>query len=220
MTHANSRQVGGNHYSAPVQHWDIAAVYLLGHFEGNITKYISRHAKKNKAQDVEKALHYLEKLIELFVHGQIQPVHLDYPNLPGRNANGVNPVQQWCTDMELPNDETMIVNKMCLWRTHVDLVRVRSLINAIMARDYANQDTRGLVEISRNPFPLPEIMSGRGVGISHAADQRDPDMDGMNPGPGYVNQDREQTFVHTSTGLPLDDHYGGEFLPDPYTQTR
>lgn len=174
MTHANSRQVGGNHYVGAIQHWDIAALYELGYYEGQITKYVARHAKKNKAQDVEKALHFLDKLIELHVRGKL-PQHLDYPNLPGRDTNGRNPVQAFCEDAGLPNDETMVINKMCLWRTHVDLVRVRSLINSILQR----------YETTRKYGEPPN---------------RDPDMDGMNPGPGYVNQDREQTFGYHHDG--------------------
>lgn len=132
MSHANARQVGGNHYVGAVQHWDIAALYELGYYEGQITKYIARHAKKNKQQDVEKALHFLEKLIELHVHGNKAPQHLDYPNLPGRDQENRNPVQAFCAQANLPSDETMVINKMCLWRNHLDLIRVRTLIQAIL----------------------------------------------------------------------------------------
>jgi hypothetical protein len=37
----------------------------LGFIEGNIVKYISRHRTKNGAQDVRKALHFCQLLLEL-----------------------------------------------------------------------------------------------------------------------------------------------------------
>jgi hypothetical protein len=37
----------------------------LGYFEGNIVKYVSRWQDKGGVQDLQKAKHYLEKLLEL-----------------------------------------------------------------------------------------------------------------------------------------------------------
>lgn len=64
---ANDKQVGGSHYkTGGVQHWDIAAkLYGEAHFKCTATKYISRWRAKNGVQDLEKAKHYLEKLIEI-----------------------------------------------------------------------------------------------------------------------------------------------------------
>ena len=64
---ANEKQVGGNHYkTAGAQHWDVAGyIYGEAHFKCTATKYISRWRKKNGVQDLEKAKHYLEKLLEL-----------------------------------------------------------------------------------------------------------------------------------------------------------
>lgn len=60
---ANDRQVGGNHYqTGGAQHWDWAQ-HLL-YLEGCATKYIARHRDKNGAQDIEKALHFIAKIVE------------------------------------------------------------------------------------------------------------------------------------------------------------
>jgi hypothetical protein len=66
MTNASSRQVGGDHYKgATIQHWDLITDHLGPFFlVGNATKYLSRWQKKNGVEDLEKALHYTEKLIE------------------------------------------------------------------------------------------------------------------------------------------------------------
>lgn len=63
---ANERQVGGDHYKRnAVQPWDYIAANGLGYFEGNVVKYVSRWRDKGGVADLEKAQHYLAKLIEL-----------------------------------------------------------------------------------------------------------------------------------------------------------
>tara|TARA_R110002167_G_scaffold319391_2_gene525090 strand:+ start:1121 stop:1456 length:336 start_codon:yes stop_codon:yes gene_type:complete len=58
------RQVGGSHYKRhSIQPWDIIDEYGLGFYEGNVLKYLLRD-KGNKREDLEKAVHYLEKIIE------------------------------------------------------------------------------------------------------------------------------------------------------------
>ena len=62
----NAKQVGGDHYkSKAIQPWDYIASNNLGYLEGNIVKYVSRWKDKGGVQDLEKALHYLQKLIEV-----------------------------------------------------------------------------------------------------------------------------------------------------------
>ena len=63
---ANDTQVGGTHYKMHViQPWDYIASNGIGYFEGNIIKYVSRWRHKGGLQDLEKARHYLDKLIEM-----------------------------------------------------------------------------------------------------------------------------------------------------------
>jgi hypothetical protein len=63
---ANNHQVGGSHYtSKAVQPWDYIASNNLGYFEGNIVKYVSRWRDKGGIEDLRKARHYLDKLIEV-----------------------------------------------------------------------------------------------------------------------------------------------------------
>ena len=64
---ANSRQVGGNHYQVGgEQHWDRQwRLHGAGYFVGCITKYVERYQDKNGVEDLEKARHFLDKLIEL-----------------------------------------------------------------------------------------------------------------------------------------------------------
>lgn len=63
---ANDSQVGGAHWlMQPIQCWDYIAANGLGFFEGNIIKYVSRHTRKGGLEDLRKARHYLDKLIEM-----------------------------------------------------------------------------------------------------------------------------------------------------------
>jgi hypothetical protein len=62
---SNDVQVGGDHYrKKAIQPWDYIISNNLGYLEGNVVKYVSRHADKAGLQDLEKAKHYLDKLIE------------------------------------------------------------------------------------------------------------------------------------------------------------
>lgn len=84
MNSANSRQVGGEHYQSPIQHWDFVAANGLDYFQGQITKYVCRWRYKNGVQDLEKARHFLEKYIELA--REIDPTEADA--IASRRASG------------------------------------------------------------------------------------------------------------------------------------
>jgi hypothetical protein len=62
---ANEQQVGGAHYAVKaIQPWDFIIANNIGYLEGNIIKYISRWKDKGGVEDLKKAQHYLQKLIE------------------------------------------------------------------------------------------------------------------------------------------------------------
>jgi hypothetical protein len=63
---ANDNQVAGTHYrDKKIQTWDYIVQNNLGYLEGNVIKYVSRYKEKNGIEDLIKAAHYLEKLIEV-----------------------------------------------------------------------------------------------------------------------------------------------------------
>lgn len=66
MSDANQEQVGGTHYKLQaIQPWDYILANGLGFLEGNIVKYVSRWQRKGGVEDLKKARHYLDKLIEV-----------------------------------------------------------------------------------------------------------------------------------------------------------
>jgi len=63
---AFDRQAGGDHYKdMPIQPAEFIHTNGIGYMEGNVIKYVCRHRRKNGIEDLRKAVHYLEMLIEL-----------------------------------------------------------------------------------------------------------------------------------------------------------
>lgn len=58
-------QEGGDHYrEMPMQPVEFIHANGLGFIEGSVIKYVCRHKRKNGRQDLEKAIHFLQILIE------------------------------------------------------------------------------------------------------------------------------------------------------------
>ena len=63
---AMTKQVGGNHYSKyAIQPVEYITKNKLTYLQGNVIKYITRFKDKNGLEDLQKAKHYIELLIEL-----------------------------------------------------------------------------------------------------------------------------------------------------------
>ena len=63
MSKALNKQVGGSHYKLPIQPVEFIYKNDLDYIRGNVIKYVTR--KKNGAEDILKAIHYCEMLLEL-----------------------------------------------------------------------------------------------------------------------------------------------------------
>ena len=63
---ANDIQPGGTHYiDKSIQPWDYINKNNLGFFDGNAVKYLTRWRAKGGIEDLRKAQHYIQKLIEI-----------------------------------------------------------------------------------------------------------------------------------------------------------
>ena len=59
------KQVGGSHYKKyKIQPVEFIIKNNIGFVEGNIIKYVLRFKEKGGVQDLEKAKHYIELLID------------------------------------------------------------------------------------------------------------------------------------------------------------
>lgn len=124
----NAMQVGGDHYRSGYQHWDFVHNVLDDRYlEGNITKYVVRHRRKNGVQDIEKAIHYLSKLIEECRVGNSIGIGSRFHDSPYHTAehfcsvNGVHPL------------EARIIRELSRWSSVRDLLDVGALLVQLKA---------------------------------------------------------------------------------------
>ena len=60
------KQVGGSHYQLPIQPVEYITKNNIPYMEGNVIKYVTRHRNKNGVEDINKAIHYLEMIKEMY----------------------------------------------------------------------------------------------------------------------------------------------------------
>ena len=58
-------QVSGNHYKMPIQPVEFIHKNNIPYIEGNVIKYLCRWRNKNGLDDLKKARHYIDLLIEM-----------------------------------------------------------------------------------------------------------------------------------------------------------
>jgi len=64
--YAMTKQVGGDHYSKlAIQPVEYISANKLTYLQGNVIKYVTRYKDKNGLEDLQKARHYIDMLIEL-----------------------------------------------------------------------------------------------------------------------------------------------------------
>lgn len=63
---ALDRQEGGSHYKEfAIQPAEFIHRNGLGFLAGNVIKYTCRHTKKGGAEDIKKAIHYLQLILQM-----------------------------------------------------------------------------------------------------------------------------------------------------------
>jgi hypothetical protein len=66
MPDALDEQIGGGHYKDyPIQPVQFIHANKIGYLEGCVVKYICRHKQKNGVEDLLKAKHYIDLLIQM-----------------------------------------------------------------------------------------------------------------------------------------------------------
>lgn len=64
---AHDTQVGGGHYKdMKIQPYEYIMANNIPYLEANVIKYVSRHRKKGREQDIRKAIHNLELLLDKY----------------------------------------------------------------------------------------------------------------------------------------------------------
>jgi hypothetical protein len=63
---ADLKQISGDHYKKlDPEPWNVITAWNLGYLDGTALKYIARWRDKGGLNDIRKAIHFLEKFIEV-----------------------------------------------------------------------------------------------------------------------------------------------------------
>ena len=69
---ASNKQVGGDHYKdLEIQPFEFIERNGLGYGVGNVIKYLCRYKSKGGIEDLQKARHYIDLLIDLEQRGKL-----------------------------------------------------------------------------------------------------------------------------------------------------
>lgn len=125
-TEVNLKQVGGNHYRTKYQHWDFMIKYDVPYMEGQLTRYVTRARKKNGIEDMEKGVHYIEKVLSLSV----------YDNIQTKRGKGIPlwDIKDFCEANSLNHQESVLVTNILTWETPEDLHRIQQdMVNYLVS---------------------------------------------------------------------------------------
>jgi len=139
---ANEQQVGGEHYrkhNPDYQHWDWVVNVDMHYLLAASSKYLCRWRDKGTPlEDLRKAAHYLDKMIEV---------------CPMVVRNRMNMDMDWCVSEtnrfldlnKIPNSEAYICIKFATWRSRSTLEQAR-LSLAVLIEDYHNNESIAVAE--------------------------------------------------------------------------
>lgn len=129
----NDHQVGGDHYQCQYQHWDFIELNGLGYLEGCATKYVTRWRKRGGMQDLDKAVHYVEKL---------RVLHLAGHRLPRGHAAS-SEVQRFIEANDLTRNESQVISFLARWNCVADLTNALVYLSRLIAECHKMHEATG-----------------------------------------------------------------------------
>ena len=136
---ANDFQIGGNHYKTHgLSHWDLIDEYEICYLAGCASKYLTRFRRKNGLQDLQKAQHYIDKMIER------RSRHM------GRAIGDVPPgvLDTFFADNGVEGPESEPIRLVFNWLTPQHLKSARAMVQALID-DYDAEPTKAYVNQDR-----------------------------------------------------------------------
>ncbi len=119
----NTMQIGGTHYQTEYQVWDFIEKHGLGGLEMCIIKYLCRWRDKgNGVTDLEKAIHFVDKLIDL---------HKRKGRVP-KGCASMEDLQYFSNIQELSPTEDLAVTVISRWSCLNDLLGCRRSIQQLI----------------------------------------------------------------------------------------
>ena len=122
---ANEIQIAGDHYQGEYQHWDLVVDTNMHYLVANASKYVCRWRKKNGLQDLYKARHYAEKMIECVSEHRIQPIR-------PLSDSQILLLSKFIKIQKLTMEEASVVELCVLWRNLNDLELVYKVIQLMI----------------------------------------------------------------------------------------
>lgn len=132
MENPNDKQVAGQHYRASYQHWDL--IFDLSqsftYFQGCATKYAARWRKKyagdpeKQIEDLEKVVHYVEKMIWLLQNE---------PNVPVNSLLNARDDQldNFASENDLSCDDHLMLERILFFQGVADLKLAKAMAEAL-----------------------------------------------------------------------------------------
>lgn len=167
----NDRQVGGDHYkkaSNIEEHWDRVARLGLSYFQAQVTKYVERCRLKNGLQDLEKAQHFLEKMIELTEERKNNILKLGNPHTTRAVALGLDYAQGQITALVESGTEEDIR------KAHEQLIHYINITKFGLLLKRAEDD--GVVYSDDEEVQEPEVKPNGYIGYTYEGGTRDWDL--------------------------------------------
>lgn len=126
MTQANDEtQRLGPHYASRYQHWDFVLNVGMDYLAAAATKYAIRWREKGGQNDLQKALHYTNKLLE-----NAALVMARRPILPDRWLD--EEIIEFCETNRLGTQEAKFLRLMTTWMTRDDLMSAQGVLITLM----------------------------------------------------------------------------------------
>ena len=104
MSNPYDKQVGGNHYqNMKIQPAEFINKNKLPFAEGNAIKYICRHINKGGEQDLKKAKHYIDMIIERDYGDEAEMSKTFTPSYEGLSVDFAEGSENDKTEDEIPS---------------------------------------------------------------------------------------------------------------------
>lgn len=184
----NEVQIGGDHYKGVTfQPWDWARTLPdcagLGYYEVSAISYIARFRKKGGVEDLEKVLHYIDKMLFCFKLGQYRnPCTASLLRI--REFNRQNSCDRF---------QSEAIQLLVLWRNEEELLETKKIVEELIQvqRDDFNHHHEPTEFSARYPLVVPPapvlvppavdlpalgLVTGEGTGaVTPAAEPREPE---------------------------------------------
>lgn len=150
---ANELQIGGEHYKSDYQHWDWCIDINLGYLEGNATKYICRWYDKGGATDLDKAYHYLMKVLESYRDNRYYNHSFHNASSPGIRKEAIRSTDKFIkAQTRFVHVEQRLIQLIAGWKNDEDLNDILRMLSEFIAFAYKEEPVERKGVNQPNPF--------------------------------------------------------------------